>query len=258
MARYFPINVNQAKHFCEEMQIEIGVFVLSSDQGFEADLITLLPRWVKVNVVRMPSYINCASRGSDHKDELFSTAKLLADCVGIEYAIYGCTSGELIFGKHYIIEALNSVLPDVHVIAPISATIDACKELSLDLISILSPYDRALNRKLCDEFKSNGISVENVYEFALQRDASSSRLNRHFFEDAAKIINENGSKALFVPCNALSVVKHISSMEAHLDLPVLTSTQVSVWKILRLSRPGSLTILKKFGAIYGNDGGGVQ
>ena len=252
MTLYLPIDVDAVEHFRDEPKLRMGVFVLSSDQGIEDELTSLLPKWTKANFVRMPSYVTCSERGNSHQAELIETAKRLEVCLQLQTIIYGCTSGELLFGKPYIESALKTIFPNLHVVTPINATISAIRELSIDSISILTPYDQSLNRKLADKLESEGISVANVYEFSLVEDAASSKLNRRFFLDAADHIAGDGSQALFVPCNSLSIVNFISSMENHLNAPVLTSTQVSVWKAIHQHRIQIPKVPKKFGKIFEN------
>jgi len=122
--------------------------------------------------------------------------------------------------------------------------------MSRDTISILSPYARKLNRRLRDQFESSNIMVEKVYEFALSDDFDAPRLDASFFLEAATRIQNDIVKCLFIPCNSLSVVTHIQKMEDLLGVPVITSTQVSVWQALKLCGYEPEDTLKHYGTLF--------
>lgn len=247
---YTPIPIQRNRHICDNAKLRIGIFVLSSDQGIENEIMTMLPKEVKANFARMPSYVDSSERGTVHKHELSSTAELFRSCSETRVFIYGCTSGEVTFGREILVASINSVLPSAQIITPIAAAVTALKDMSLDAISILSPYDRKLNRRLHDRFESSNIMVENVYEFALLDNFDAPRLDALFFLESATRIKNDIPKCLFIPCNSLSVVSHIQKMEDLLGIPVITSTQVSIWEALKLCKHEPEDTLKRYGALF--------
>lgn len=247
---YTPIPLQRNQHICDDAKLRIGLFVLSSDQGIENELVTMLPKEVKVHFARMPSYVDNSDHGTAHKHELSSISELFRSCPKVQAFIYGCTSGEVIFGREKLVAGISGVLPNAQVITPIAAAVSALKDMSLDTISILSPYDRELNRKLRDRFESSNIMVEKVYEFALLDDFDAPRLNAMFFLESASRIQNDAPTCLFIPCNSLSVVAHIQKMENLLGVPVITSTQVSVWEAFKLCEFKPEDTLKCYGVVF--------
>jgi len=83
----------------------------------------MLPKGVEANFARMPSYVDSGDRGTVHNSELSSTAELLRPCSQIQAFIYGCTSGEVTFGREKLVASISSVLPNAQIVTPIAAAV---------------------------------------------------------------------------------------------------------------------------------------
>lgn len=229
--------------------------MLSTDQGIEQELIRLAPSDVAFHFTRMPSYVDCLERNTSHAKELSETANGLYPCANLDAAIYGCSSGEITFGASALRETIHTILPDIPVITPISASISALREISADVVSILSVYDRELNIKLTHKFAKAGIRTERIYELSLNADFETALLTEQFFADAITQIRSDKPKCLFVPCNSVSVVSHIQMMENYLNVPVITSTQAVFWQAMNSIGHDKLKLNSEYESLFQTEQG---
>jgi len=227
-----------------------GVLVHASDCSIEVDLCSMLPDRCVAHFSRMENYETCAIRKTDHRRDLVNAALLLAECDNISAVIYGCTSGELLHGPNIIETAIKDVLTKVFVVTPIRAAIEAMQMSGIGTVLILSPYSKDLNLRLVELFERHSITVHTVFSPLGWGQRSLSTIDDRELETAAASIEISDSEALFVPCNALAIVDVIKKMEACTGVPVFTSTQVSVWKVLKNLDRLQEQSLTRFGSIF--------
>ena len=230
--------------------LRLGVFVLASDQAIEEEVRWVVPPGTAIHVARMASYVGLQDGGTAYFRNLATTAHSFQACSGIQAYLYGCTSGEVTFGAERIRSAIAETLPGAEVITPLAAVARAVKALSRSRISILSPYEQDLNTLLSDRLQGSGLAVDMIYSFALAQDVDTAELTRAFFAEAAKRIARDKPECLFIPCNALSVITHIEIMEQILGVPVITSTQASVWNALKNCNFNPTAVSDSFGELF--------
>lgn len=228
----------------------IGVFVLASDASIERDITQILPLSVTAHFTRMDNYETCGERSTDHVTDLARAAKLLAECEDISVLIYGCTSGEICFGYEQIAQTIQSVFPGKTVVTPLQAVAACAKENHLGTITILSPYGHDLNHRMIEIFAAAGISTEGVISPPSWQGRRLSSIGEYEFRAAIRGIQFAKSEALFIPCNALPVVDTIATIEACIGLPVLTSTQTSMWLAARSRNEIGAISPDRFGQIF--------
>lgn len=228
----------------------VGVLVLASDGSIEPDIHSMLPARFAAHFSRMDNYETTAERRTNHRFDLALSTKLLAECDDLSAVIYGCTSGELTYGHDLIIKVIEDIIPNAQVVTPMQAAVEAAYANEIGSISILSPYGEILNQRMVQLFGAAGITVKTVFSPKAWSGRSLSSIDAHEFEIAVKAMDVASSKGLFIPCNALAIVNAIEGIEANIGLPVLTSTQVSVWKTL--CSLGGIEAMPptKFGAIF--------
>ena len=227
-----------------------GAVVLGSDESIEADMSSMLSDHCRLHVSRMANYETTETRKTDHATDLTNAVRLLAECEDISAVIYGCTSGELVYGPDLIGRVIRKVLPGAHVVTPIVAAAEAIRAHGVNSISILSPYKSDLNSRLVDVFGTYGIAVDVVY---MPQDWDQRRLStitRLELERAAASVKFADSDGLFIPCNALAVVDMITTIELLTAVPVFTSTQVSVWQALQNKEQLQAASLSRFGSLF--------
>lgn len=227
-----------------------GVFVLSSDASIERDIFTMLPLGSSAHFTRMDNYETCAERSTDHRSDLKRAADLLAECEGISVLIYGCTSGEICFGHDLITQTIQGVFPNCPVVTPIQSALALASDYRIDEITILSPYSHDLNQKMVQIFDAANVSVDCVFSQKAWEGQSLSSINKSDFHAAVSEIDFGISQALFIPCIALPVINAITSIEKTIGMPVLTSTQVSIWYAIRCCSDIQMIPTGKFGSIF--------
>ena len=204
----------------------LGALILASDGSIENDLYSMLPPKYVANFSRMNNYETCDARETDHTSDLIASAKLLRECDGISTIIYGCTSGELTFGRDLITHTIKAVFPDGTVVTPVQAAIDAASSSSIRSLYILTPYDTGLNQRMAAMFEAANIAVSGIYSPPFWTGLDLALIDENELISVVKTVDLVDSEGLFVPCNAIPAVQAIAALERSLALPALTSTQV--------------------------------
>lgn len=228
----------------------IDTVVLAPDSSIEVDLCSMLPVRCVVHFNRMENYETRTMRKTDHRADHANATRLFAECDTISARIYGCTSGELLQGPDLIEEVLREVLPGACAVTPMVAAIETIQAYGVVSISILSPCPEDLNRQRVELFEHHRIAVDTVLSPQDWSKRISSTIDAAELEMAAASIAFGDSRSLFVPCNVLAIADMIGEMEARTDVPVFTSTQVSVWKALKDLCLLGAALLTRFGSIF--------
>lgn len=233
---------------CEPLRI--GVLVLESDQGIEDELRAMVPANVVFHVTRVPSYGTPRASSADHLEHVVAAARCLAACDGLDAVLYGCTSGALVVGEAPIRAAIAGACTDAEIVLPIESTLAAFDALDIDTVSLMTPYDEALNELLVAALEAAGLAIDVLYRFPLESGRDIASVRGEFFERAARYAADAPTRCLFVACNALPVAASIGPMEAILRCPVVTSTQALLGAVVaRAARHAPFRVRPGFGRL---------
>lgn len=128
-----------------------------------------------------------------------------------------------------------------------TASVDALRALGVSKISLATPYPEALTRVQEDFLRVNGFEVLNS-TWIREKTGLSSEIGPDRVYGLALEANRKESEAVFISCVTLHTVKLIQALEEDLMKPVITSSQVTMWRLLRLA--GVNAKLKGFGQLF--------
>jgi len=115
-----------------------------------------------------------------------------------------------------------------------TAALDALKVLGAKRISLATPYPEEL-AKLQEEFlRGNGVEVLHK-TWMSKRTTLASEISSKTIYNLARESNEVESQAIFISCVALHTIELIEKLEEDLKKPVITSSQATMWRLLRLA-----------------------
>lgn len=161
-------------------------------------------------------------------------AQQLATC-DCDLVIYMCTSGSFMNGNSGD-EAIRQRLTELTGKPSIStsqAVISALKQLHLERVVMLTPYDADLTEREIEWLGENGVEVTDYYssEIAdnLDRGAQSPET---LFRQAARL-RWRDADGIFLSCGNVPYLEIIPALEQHTGRPVVASSPATTWMALR-------------------------
>jgi len=128
-----------------------------------------------------------------------------------------------------------------------TAALDALKALGAKRISLATPYPEEL-AKLQEEFlRGNGVEVLRTMWMS-KRTMPASEVSAETAYSLAVESNEVESQAIFISCVALHTIELIEKLEEDLKKPVITSSQATMWRLLRLAKVNAK--IKGYGQLF--------
>lgn len=159
--------------------------------------------------------------------------------------IWTCTSGSFIDGFSHAerqIEAISEVVR-----CPASSTsiafVSALRHLGIKRVALLASYPEDTAKAFSSFLRECDIEASDITWLSASSGPAAAELGTQRLFDAAKRLTVPEGGALLIPDTAMPSIHLIEALEAHLQRPVLTANQVSLWEASRLAvgisnRPG--------------------
>lgn len=212
----------------------IGLVTPASGVSLETEFHKIAPEGVAIITTRIPldrPIIEELMRIADHAEEASALiAKAKPDLI-----VLGCTTGSLVKGIGYDKEIISRIESRVGIPATTTTTgvVDSLNALKVKKIAIVTPYPDEVNQREKSFMEDSGFEITSIKalqlaEGVLGRDVESEQWYR-----LVKEIFSEDADAIFISCNALSVIDIIETLEEELRRPVITSNQALIWAALR-------------------------
>jgi maleate isomerase len=219
----------------EQWLARLGVLVPSTNNMLERDAHIVLPPTVTAHFARMKydrMEMDPLAALSRHAPV---AASLLADA-HVDAIGFGCTTGSLLGGLGYDrqIIAMIEQASGVPATTTSSALIEALKELGARRVALVTPYVDQLNQRVIAFLAANGIEVDGSVGFGIPDPDGIPLIKPADTADVARQVNSDRVDAVFLSCTALRGIEAIDLLGDELGKPVLSSNQVTYWKLLRL------------------------
>jgi len=189
----------------------LGLVVLQSDETIEQDFRHVMPRETALHVTRVPSGLEVSQdslQAMEH--DLPAAAGLLPRGLRFDAVGYGCTSG--------------------------TAQIGAARIAQLVREGVDAPYVADVSARLRDVLQEAGIATPVFGSFEEAEEQKVVRIDTGSVVNAASALAaQGGVDGVFLSCTNLRSFDAIDRLEASTGLPVLSSNQVLIWHMLRLS-----------------------
>jgi N-methylhydantoinase B len=228
----------------------IGVVLPMSNTNLEPDMMLLRPEGVSLHFMRVGGYDLDAVPDSAQMrklalaslDEVIDTLKAaLPDVI-----LYGCTSATLALGPEFDRKLQHQIeeLSGAAVVTAAGAVIEALSDLGVRKIGFCSPYVRKLNEEAVNFLGECGFEVAS--EAHVDTDLGNygqGALTPHEVFELAMRADHPQAEALVLSCTDMRAVETITTLEAALGKPVVTSNQAlmhAARKRLGISKPGCL------------------
>lgn len=215
----------------------LGLIVLQSDETIEQDIRQILPTEVQLHTTRVPSGLEVTSDSLQSMEaHLPASAELLPRGLGFDVIGYGCTSGTAQIGAERVAELIRQRATTQAVTEPVTALIAACQALGVRRLAFLSPYVGEVSARLRSVLQDAGIGTPVFGSFEEAEEAKVARITPTSVLEAGQALCAGADvDALFLSCTNLRTLPIIPALEAATGLPVLSSNQVLIWHMARLS-----------------------
>ena len=221
--------------FKDNTNPRIGLVALSTDFSIEKDFNSIflnLPIDLFVN--RLPFYNPLTDKNLIKMTEKLTevTENILPNQT-LDTVAYGCTSGTIAAGVDEITNKIQSAKPNCKVTTPITSAVNALKHLNLKKISVFTPYSQAINEKVINYFKNEGLVIQSFASFNLESDLDIGKIDPQYLLEVLTKIDTSDAEALFISCTALPVFEIIQELENKIKKIVLSSNQALIWDSIR-------------------------
>ena len=155
-----------------------------------------------------------------------------------DVAVYMCTSGSFKDGQdgsEAIKDRLRGIIAGAGVTTTSEAVVEAMKALGMRSVAMLTPYDKETTEREIDFLGWHGIAVTDYtfrdIEDNLDRGSVPPEESLRF----AMELDPSDADGMFLSCANVPAIEIIDELELQIGMPVVTSSQATIWKALRLA-----------------------
>jgi maleate isomerase len=223
----------------------LGVIVLSTNLTVEYEFRQMAPEGVSFHVSRC--LIPDTARDEGEKEHVFlslneniiQAAREVA-MIRPDVILFACTVGSFLGGEDHQAElsAMITRATGIRSLTTASAVLEAIDSLGLKKVTLISPYPEGMGRKEKDflERSVSGLSVVSMRHLGVVSSLEKNWISPSTTYRLAKETVTREADGLFISCAALRTMELIETLENDLQIPVVTSTQASLWACLKRCR----------------------
>jgi len=129
------------------------------------------------------------------------------------------------------------------------ACIDAARALGARRIGLVSPYTDDVQQRIADVWAEEGIAPHAERHLGLRDNFSFGEVEPAVIADMIRAVAAEGADTIVILCTNLDGAALAASLERELDIAVLDSVAVTLWRTLALAG-GSVAALAPWGRIF--------
>lgn len=232
------------------VEIRLGVIVPSVNSVVEAWYPRVVPDGVSVHFARMLMPAGTSPERiieMDRTDGVHSIQQL-ASCRPHAIA-YGCTASSVVQG-HAFDAHLREEIRHIAGCPGTSATnsiFEACAKLGLKRVTAISPYPEAIDAAEHRFFAEGGVATIAGAHLGITEGFRLAEPTPEAILDLALGAWDPASDGMIIACLNFRSHPIIDELESHIGKPVVTSTQATLWHVLRLA--GIATSIPGYGRL---------
>ncbi|MEO8751841.1 MAG: hypothetical protein ABI624_04095 [Casimicrobiaceae bacterium] len=150
---------------------------------------------------------------------------------------YCCTASSIVQGLEYDrhLQELLIQRTGATCFTAVRAIIEALQAVKAHRISVASPYPDAIDRMEHDFFTRAGFEVVGSANLGIADSFRLAEPTREELLNLARAAWHRDADALLITCLNLRSHEVVEALETELGKPVITSTQATLWKLLRVA-----------------------
>lgn len=229
---------------------KFGVILPSVNITTESEFYRCLPEGVTAHFTRMEFKESTPEYYERMIEDIPAGARMLTHS-GVDAILFACTSGSLYGGMGYDQKIISMIKKqsDVPASTTSTAVIEAFKTLGIKNVAVATPYEDWVNGLEKNFFEANGVEVLNIQGLGL-RSLDVCEVHPEMVYRFAKTQDRKEAGALFMSCMGLRTLEVLPRLERDLGKPVLSSNQVTLWKLFRMCGIPRSDIKCDFGSLF--------
>ncbi len=218
------------------MVIRLGVIVPSGNTLLETELCSLPVNGVSFHFTRVVNYLDTEEELAAMADQAPKAAELLSHAK-VQAIAFGCTSGSFLYGKGYDLKLIKKMASKVTVpcITTATAVIKGLREMKINKVMLLTPYEQWLTQRGVEFLKANNFKVIGSEHLNLTDSQDLVHVTSEQIVQWAKTKIRKNCDGVFISCTCFRGMGAAEQLEKDLGIPVITSNQATVWYLLQLS-----------------------
>jgi maleate isomerase len=180
---------------------------------------------------------------------MLPAADLLADAKVDAIAWNGTSASWLGIGRDRSLGAAITERTGVPATTSTLACIDAARALGAKRVGLVSPYTDDVQRRIGDVWAEEGIAPHAERHLGLRDNFSFGEVKPATIADMIRAVAAEGADAVVILCTNLDGAALAASLERELDIAVLDSVAVTLWRTLGLAG-GDTRALAEWGRIF--------
>jgi len=218
------------------MVIRLGVIVPSGNTLLETEFCRLPINGVSFHFTRVVNYLDTEEELSAMADQAPNAAELLSHAK-VHAIAFGCTSGSFLYGKGYDLKFIKKMASRVTVpcITTATAVIEGLREMKINKVMLFAPYEQWLTQRGIKFLKANNFEVIGSEYLNLTDPQDIVNITSEQIVEWAKTKIRQNCDGIFISCTCFRGMGAAEQLEEDLGIPVVTSNQAMVWRLLQLS-----------------------
>jgi maleate isomerase len=180
---------------------------------------------------------------------MLPAADLLADAKVDAIAWNGTSASWLGVGRDRSLCEAITARTGVPATTSTLACIDAARALRAKRVSLVSPYTDDVQRRIGDVWAAEGLAPHAERHLGLRDNYSFGEVAPATIADMIRAVAAEGADAVVILCTNLDGAALAASLERELDIAVLDSVAVTLWRMLGLAG-GDIGALAQWGRIF--------
>ncbi|WP_339027162.1 aspartate/glutamate racemase family protein [Bradyrhizobium symbiodeficiens] len=180
---------------------------------------------------------------------MLPAADLLADAKVDAIAWNGTSASWLGIGRDRSLCEAITAHTSVPATTSTLACIDAARALGAERVGLVSPYTDDVQRRIGDVWTTEGIVPHAERHLGLRDNFSFGEVPPATIADMIRAVAADGADAIAILCTNLDGAALAASLERELNIAVLDSVAVTLWRTLALAG-GYVTPLASWGRIF--------
>ncbi|GKX35902.1 MAG: Asp/Glu racemase [Rhizobiaceae bacterium MnEN-MB40S] len=215
-----------------------GIIVLKTDETLEKEFGVLLDHDSVVHYSRVESEALVTPDTLRLMEaRIPQSASMLPEDAIYDAVAYACTSGATTIGAEKVAEAVNTVIPDVPVTDPITATIARLRSIDARKICLLTPYIPELTRAMAEKLTGEGFEIVASGSFYEERESAVVRISQASVLAAVEALaQEAKADAVFVSCTNLPTIDILEEARKRTGIDVFSSNSALAWHLNEFAR----------------------
>lgn len=164
------------------------------------------------------------------------SAGMLPEGANYNAVAYACTSGATTIGPKKVAEAIHTVIPDVPVTDPITASIARLRSIDARRICLLTPYIPSVTGAMAGKLTGEGFEIVASGSFYEERESAVVRISQASVLAAVEALaQEADADAVFVSCTNLPTIDILEEARKRTGTEVFSSNSALAWHLETLA-----------------------